>query len=138
MRPSWQNGTMTEAAAPFPHDYALAVHRLAAMVPEGAALSYGDLAELLGSGGARQAGKAMASAPPETPWWRILRSNGSIADPLMERARQHWAGEGLAQPGKRVDMNKHRWQPEARDWARIDSLRQALGNSKMSEADDQL
>lgn len=129
---------MTSDAAEKPLDYSEAVHRLAAMVPAGAVISYKDVAELLGSGGARQAGKAMASAPAGTPWWRIIRSNGSLTEALAEAAEQHWISEGLAVPGRHVNMAKNRWNPSETAWGKIDALRSALGNPKMSEMDDQL
>jgi len=119
-------------------DYADAVHQLAMMVPPGAVLSYKDVAELLGSGGARQAGKAMGSAPTGTPWWRIIRSNGSMAPALESEARIHWEEENLAAPGRNVSMKTKRWNPTESQWEKIDGLRRALGNSEMWEADDQL
>ncbi|WP_189638401.1 MGMT family protein [Glutamicibacter arilaitensis] len=129
---------MTAHLPPPPLDYSRAVHQLAALVPAGAVLSYKDVAELLGSGGARQAGKAMASAPAGTPWWRIIRSNGSLTEALAETAQRHWDEEGLAAPGRHVNINKSRWNPSNQAWEEIDALRTALGNPKMSEMDDQL
>lgn len=118
--------------------YPDAVHELARLVPRGAVLSYGDVAELLGAGSARQSGKAMGSAPLGTPWWRILRADGTITGALLAEASLHWAAEGLAAPGRRIDMNSKRWKPGPEQWEHIDKLRAALGNPKMSEADDQL
>ncbi|MGP9528668.1 MGMT family protein [Glutamicibacter sp. AOP5-A2-18] len=129
---------MNEAGVQEPMEYGEAVHQLARLIPAGAVLSYGDVAELLGSGGPRQVGKAMALAPGGTPWWRVLRANGSIADPLMSVAREHWNEEKLALPEKKVDMNKFRWNPTPAAWDQIDILRSSLGNAKMSEMDDEL
>ncbi|WP_159609630.1 MGMT family protein [Glutamicibacter sp. JC586] len=129
---------MNEAGDRGPLTYAEAVHQLALLIPQGEVLSYGDVAELLGSGGARQVGKAMAMAPAGTPWWRVLKADGGIADPLMARAREHWIVEGLALPEKKVKMNQFRWNPTPKAWAQIDILRSLLGNPKMSELDDEL
>jgi len=129
---------MNEAGVQEPIEYGQAVHQLARLIPAGAVLSYGDVAELLGSGGPRQVGKAMALAPGGTPWWRVLRANGSIADPLMPVALEHWNEEKLALPEKKVDMNKFRWNPTPAAWDEIDILRSSLGNAKMSEMDDEL
>jgi len=134
----WQNRTMTDAAAPSQLDYVQAVYQLAQLIPPGAVLSYGDIAELLGSGGPRQVGKAMSAAPSGTPWWRVLRADGNIAEPLLPRASEHWDSEQLAQPGRRVDMKKLRWNPTPSQWEKIDILRLSLGNPKMSELDDEL
>lgn len=135
---NWQNRSMNSVAGTSPLEYSEAVHRLAVLIPPGAVLSYGDVAELLGSGGARQVGKAMVLAPSGTPWWRILRSNGTINDSLLQSAQQHWLNEGLSVPGRRISMKNFRWQPDELAWEKIDSLRTALGNPKMSEIDDQL
>ena len=129
---------MNEPAAVPSIEYAQAVHILAAMVPAGAALSYKDVAELLGSGGARQAGKAMGGAPQGTPWWRIVRSNGSMTESLEAMARPKWELEGLALPGRKINLKAKRWQPTDHEWDAIESLRAQLGNDKMWEADDSL
>ncbi|WP_313812625.1 MGMT family protein [Glutamicibacter sp.] len=129
---------MSEESVEIPIDYVDAVHQLAQMVPPGSVLSYKDVAELLGSGGARQAGKAMGRAPTGTPWWRIIRSNGSIAPELEAVARTHWEREAIAAPDRKVSMNAKRWIPTAAQWEKIDRLRLALGNAEMWEAGDQL
>ncbi|SCB95423.1 MGMT family protein [Arthrobacter sp. NIO-1057] len=129
---------MTDASGPRQLDYAQAVHQLAQLVPAGAVISYGDVAELLGSGGPRQVGKAMTTAEVGIPWWRVLRADGNIAEPLLPRAREHWEREKLARPGKRVDIKNLRWNPTPKQWEAIDILRLSLGNPKMSELDDEL
>lgn len=129
---------MNEPAAAPSIEYAQAVHSLAAMVPAGAAVSYKDVAELLGSGGARQVGKAMGSAPPGTPWWRIVRSNGSMTESLEASARPKWELENLALPGRKINLKVKRWQPTDRQWKAVESLRAQLGNDEMWEADDSL
>jgi len=129
---------MTDGEAPIQLDYDQAVYQLAQQIPTGAVLSYGDIAELLGSGGPRQVGKAMSAAPSGTPWWRVLRADGTIAEPLLPRAREHWNKEQLARPDRRVDMKKLRWNPTDSQWEHIDILRLSLGNPKMSALDDEL
>ena len=118
--------------------YAHAVHALANLVPEGSVLSYGDIAELLGSGGARQVGKAMQTSPPGTPWWRIVRADGSMTSALEPIAVGHWVEEQLTYVGQKIPMKTKRWQPDEAAWQRIDELRIELGNAKLSEVDDQL
>jgi len=109
-----------------PHAYADAVHALAALVPPGRVLSYGDVAELLGGGGPRQVGAAMAAAPADLPWWRILRADGTLAEDLAERAAPHWHAEGTPRRGTRIDMAAGRWQPDDAGFAAIDGLAEAL------------
>ncbi|GAA3671094.1 hypothetical protein GCM10023081_06790 [Arthrobacter ginkgonis] len=119
---------------PHAHAYAYAdtVHALAALVPPGRVLSYGDVAELLtsperpGAGGPRQVGAAMAAAPTDLPWWRILRADGTLPDDLAERAAPHWDAEGTPRRGARIDMAAARWQPDDAGFAAIDRLAEAL------------
>lgn len=129
---------MSTAPIPARLEYAEAVHQLALLVPPGAVLSYGDVAELLGSGGPRQAGKAMASSPAATPWWRIIRSDGSLPAPLADQGKSAWATENTPRRGQRVDMGQARWQPDDDQWEQIQSLKAALHGDYLSPADDQL
>ncbi len=129
---------MTQAPRRTSLTFPEAVHELAQLIPAGAVLSYGDVAELLGSGSARQSGKAMGAAPEGTPWWRILRADGTITGALATQANLHWEAEGLSKSGRRISMNDKRWNPTPAQWELIDGLRVALGNPKMSEVDDQL
>ena len=109
-----------------PHAYADAVHALAALVPPGRVLSYGDVAELLGTGGPRQVGAAMAAAPTDLPWWRILRADGTLPEDLAARAAARWDAEGTPRRGARIDVAAARWQPDDAGFAAIDRLAEAL------------
>ncbi|HJX77718.1 MGMT family protein [Glutamicibacter sp.] len=129
---------MSTVPTPASLEYAEAVHRLAALIPPGAVLSYGDVAELLGSGGPRQAGKAMASSPSATPWWRIIRADGTLPPVLAEQGNTAWITECTPRKGQRVDMSRARWQPDDAQWQQIQSLKAALQASYLSPADDQL
>lgn len=100
-----------------------AVYNATRLIPVGKVLGYGHLATLIGRPGcARQVGKALSrlgtgAGYPLVPWWRVLRSDGSIA-------MQGEPARGPAQiarlraeqvPFKRVhivDMRVARWQPE--------------------------
>lgn len=133
---------MRTASDDEPLEFVDAVHQLAHMVPLGNVLSYGDVAELLGHGGARQAGKAMGSTPEGTPWWRIIRADGSMTPILLPEAQNHWTTEQTPRSGQRVNMKLARWKPTDEQWESVDSLRALLHNSyeraNLSEADDQL
>ena len=71
--------------------------------PEGFVRAYGD-----GSPGApRFAGTVLASNDdPDLPWWRIVRSDGSLAK--GSRQRKLLAAEGIPFNGDRVDMRAAR------------------------------
>nr|WP_249214111.1 MGMT family protein [Micrococcus luteus] len=74
---------------------------LARLVPPGHAVSYGGLAGLLGAGGPRQAGRAMAESSPGTPWWRVVRADGSLPPELAARAAvEPRAGGHAPHPGR--------------------------------------
>ena len=92
----------------------------ACLVPPGRAVSYGALAGLLGRGGARQAGRAMAQSPHGTPWWRVVRADGSLPAPLAGRAAREHAREGtpltaVAGGSTRVDLPRAAWDPRGDD-----------------------
>jgi alkylated DNA nucleotide flippase Atl1 len=108
-----------------------AVLQVAALVPEGKVLSYGDIAELLGTAGPRQVGRVMALHGGAVCWWRVIRADGSLPADLMQRALAHYRQEGtqLVYPSgasrsvlPRVRMAAARWMPGERDFARIEAI----------------
>lgn len=87
-------------------------------IPPGRVLGYGHVAVLVGRPrAARQVGYAMAALPIDTtvPWWRVIRSDGSIAlqgDPARgPRQAALLQAEGVAVRDWRVDMARFRWDP---------------------------
>ncbi len=118
-----------DAADPVYHaglEYDEAVFSVVAMIPAGKVLSYGDIAELLGSGGPRQVGKVMGRGGSQVTWWRVIRSNGTLPSALQPVAAGHWAREATPCTGSRVRMKLARWVPTEEDHARIDRVAQAL------------
>lgn len=92
----------------------------ACLVPPGRAVSYGALAGLLGRGGPRQAGRAMAESPEGTPWWRVVRADGCLPAALAARAAVEHVREGTplrdARGGPaRVDLARAAWDPRGTD-----------------------
>jgi alkylated DNA nucleotide flippase Atl1 len=89
---------------------ALAVETIYARVrrvPEGYVTTYGDLAP----GAARHAGRALARAPRDVPWWRVVRSDGTWPKGAEQRARL--LAEDVPIRGRRVVMAEARIPPEA-------------------------
>ncbi|GAB3619182.1 MGMT family protein [Glutamicibacter sp. PS] len=129
---------MSDRAGPSGLELGQAVYALARLVPAGSVLAYKDVAELLGAGGPRQVGKAMSQAPAGLPWWRVLRSDGGMADPLAERARQHWEQEGLPLRGTKVRIDQARWKPTEAQWRSIDALAARVAEGKSSDPDGEL
>jgi methylated-DNA-protein-cysteine methyltransferase related protein len=76
-------------------------------VPFGFVTTYGDLCP----GAPRHAGRALSQMPPDLPWWRVVRSDGSWPKGAEQRARL--LQEGVPIRGKRVVMSDARVAPEA-------------------------
>ena len=56
------------------------VYDIVAQIPKGQALSYGQIAQMLGRPrAARMVGWAMRRCPEELPWHRVVKADGSIA-----------------------------------------------------------
>ncbi|UYM06137.1 MGMT family protein [Solicola gregarius] len=88
-------------------------------IPTGRVMSYGAIADLIGSGGPRQVGAVMALYGGGVPWWRVVRADGTLPDSHGDRARQAYLeeetplrGDLLARP--RVDMRRALWSPQPR------------------------
>lgn len=96
-----------------------AVYAVVHSIPAGRVLGYKDVGVILGHPGrARHVGFALSALPPghQTPWWRVLRSDGTIAmqgDP-DRGPEQHdrLTAEGVAiSAAGRVSMRTYRWDP---------------------------
>jgi alkylated DNA nucleotide flippase Atl1 len=79
-------------------EYVEAVLAVVELVPAGTALAYGDVAELLGSGGPRQIGRVMSHYGGSVPWWRILKSSGHGPDGHEAEALRRYLLEGTPLP----------------------------------------
>ena len=77
-------------------------------VPPGFVTTYGDVSP----GAPRQAGRALSrECLGDVPWWRVVRSDGSLAKGAEQRARL--LAEGVPMRGRRVVMAEARIPPEA-------------------------
>ncbi|CAN5412240.1 hypothetical protein BH09ACT10_BH09ACT10_29430 [soil metagenome] len=103
--------------------YAERVLRLVEQIPRGEVLTYGVIADLIGSG-PRQVGAVMAHVGGGVPWWRVVRADGSLPDALRGRAAQHYRDEAtpMTHDGIRVAVRSALWHvppdlavPEAPD-----------------------
>jgi methylated-DNA-protein-cysteine methyltransferase-like protein len=95
-----------------------AVFAMVECIPSGRVAGYGHVAAWLGHPrAARQVGFAMASLEPGTrvPWWRVIRSNGSITlqgDPSRgPRQARLLAEEGIIIHDWTVSMHDFGWSP---------------------------
>jgi hypothetical protein len=133
-------------------EYVEAVLALVELVPPGAVVAYGDVAELLGSGGARQVGSVMSHHGSAVPWWRVLRASGEAPPGLEAEALPFYIREGTPLLGRyvdflrtgegrwRVDIMAARWAPEDGDFDLIDSIAEGLERRlhKLSAPDDEM
>lgn len=131
-------------------EYVEAVIALVELVPAGRVLAYGDVAELLGSGGPRQVGAVMSHYGNPVPWWRILRASGEAPPGLEAKALRHYLEERTPLRGDieeylrtgdgrwRVDLRSARWAPSDNDFDRIDEIARHLESRlhELSVADD--
>ena len=131
-------------------EYVEAVLAIVELVPAGSAVAYGDVAELLGSGGPRQVGTVMSSYGSGVPWWRILKASGHAPEGHEAEALRHYLAEGTPLLGAyldfqrtgegrwRVDLTAARWAPSEAQFDRIDAVAGMLERRlpRLSVADD--
>ena len=90
------------------------VHRIVRAIPAGRVMSYGQVGELAGCN-PRTVGWAMATAPENTPWHRVVGVNGTLPvgkrSPLAEsEQRERLIGEGVHfDTAHTVDMARSRF-----------------------------
>ncbi|MDQ0820159.1 alkylated DNA nucleotide flippase Atl1 [Arthrobacter sp. V4I6] len=133
-------------------EYVEAVLELVALIPAGTAVSYSDVAELLGSGGARQVGSVLSHHGSSVPWWRVLKASGEAPPGHEREALALYIREGTPLLGSyteylrtgegrwRVDLMSARWAPSDADFDRIDAIAGRLERTlhKMSAPDDEM
>ncbi|MDP9985142.1 MGMT family protein [Arthrobacter sp. FW306-05-C] len=132
------------------NEYVQAVLAVVRLVPAGSAVSYGDVAELLGSGGPRQVGSVMSHHGGGVPWWRVLKASGHAPEGHEAEALLLYLEEGTPLLGDyslylrsgegrwRVDLAAARWAPTESDFDTIDEVAEALERRlhRLSVADD--
>lgn len=92
-----------------PTPYAAAVLAVVDRIPSGRVLSYGDVAEFMGTGSGRGVGSVLSRHGHEVPWHRVVQSSGQPAPSSPVEARRLLRAEGVPMRGDRVDMRLARW-----------------------------
>lgn len=83
---------------------------MVAAVPPGRVATYGDIAARAGTPSPRLVGRVLAELSDEgTPWYRILRANGTPAPHLLAEQCALLRAEGVVTVGGRVDLRRYRW-----------------------------
>jgi methylated-DNA-protein-cysteine methyltransferase-like protein len=100
---------------PIDADDVFAVLDLVAAIPPGRVMTYGDIAAVLGISSARAVGRVMAVHGHRVAWQRVVRADGSLAEPVRHEQLGRLRSEGAALRGNRVELGRARWRPDAGD-----------------------
>ncbi|WP_426996401.1 MGMT family protein [Pseudarthrobacter sp. N5] len=133
-------------------EYVEAVLAVVELVPAGTAVAYGDVAELLGSGGPRQVGAVMSHHGSAVSWWRVLRASGHAPEGHEGEALRHYVLERTPLLGDhlrflrtgegrwRVELETARWAPTESDFDIVDAIAEQLERQlhKLSAPDDEM
>jgi methylated-DNA-protein-cysteine methyltransferase-like protein len=108
---------------------------IARQVPPGQVTTYGQIAAFIPSPPgideerhlayrARWAGAAMAAAPEDVPWQRVVNGQGKISErPDADQQRQLLEAEGVTfSPAGKIDLKRFGWPGPAADWLRAHGL----------------
>lgn len=104
-------------AAPSAPTLAEAVLAAVRLIPRGRVLTYGDVAEYVGTRAARNVGRILAGSgewDEDLPWHRVVRADGTCAEHIRAEQMQRLRGEGVAFLGDRVDLDRARWDGRLR------------------------
>src|SRR3954471_25071940 len=93
--------------------YARTVLDVVDRIPKGKVMTYGDVAEYLGSGTGRTVGTVMSKHGQEVPWWRVVQASGRPAEAHVQEALAKLVTEGCPVRGERVVMRLARWDGRA-------------------------
>lgn len=77
-------------------------------IPPGRVSTYGAIGRLVGVG-PRRVARALAAGGGAVPWHRVLRADGTAADPVRVRQLELLAAEGVAARNGRVDLDAVGW-----------------------------
>ncbi|WP_029135228.1 MGMT family protein [Nakamurella lactea] len=81
-------------------------------IPPGRVCTYGDVAAAAGSPSPRLAGRVLAElSDDDTPWYRVLRANGTFAPHVAARQAELLRAEGVEVTGDRISLRSYRYRP---------------------------
>jgi len=90
------------------HDVDEAVFDAVERIPPGRVSTYGAIGELVGIG-PRRVARALSSGGGAVPWHRVVRADGSAAEPVRVRQLELLAAEGVPVRDGRVVLSVVRW-----------------------------
>ncbi|MGY2084993.1 MGMT family protein [Blastococcus sp. SYSU DS0539] len=77
-------------------------------IPRGRVSTYGAIGRLVGVG-PRRVARALSSGGAAVPWHRVVRADGSAAEPVRARQLELLAGEGVPARSGKVDLAAVGW-----------------------------
>jgi alkylated DNA nucleotide flippase Atl1 len=77
-------------------------------IPPGRVSTYGAIGRLVGVG-PRRVARALSGGGAAVPWHRVLRADGTAAEPVRVHQLQLLAAEGVPIRGSRVDLAVVGW-----------------------------
>jgi len=83
-------------------------------IPAGRVSTYGAIGRLVGIG-PRRVARALSTGGGAVPWFRVVRADGSAAEPVRVRQLALLAAEGVPLRGSRVDLAAVGWPDEEPD-----------------------
>lgn len=94
-------------------DFAEAVLDVVEHIPSGSVMTYGDVADAVGSTNARGVGRVMAHRGAGLPWWRVVPASGLPPAGHHDAALEHYLHEGtvlkkLRDGSYRINLNQAR------------------------------
>lgn len=85
-----------------------AVFDVVERIPPGRVSTYGAIARLVGVG-PRRVARALSMGGGAVPWHRVLRADGTAAEPVRARQLELLAAEGVPARNGRVDLAAVGW-----------------------------
>jgi alkylated DNA nucleotide flippase Atl1 len=92
-----------------PADVDEAVFDVVEQIPPGRVSTYGAIGHLLGIGPRRVARALSSGGGGAVPWFRVVRADGSAAEPVRARQLELLAAEGVPMRNGRVDVSAVGW-----------------------------
>ena len=83
-------------------------------IPPGRVSTYGAIGRIVGVGPRRVARALSGGGGAAVPWHRVVRADGTTAEPVRVRQLELLAGEGVPLRGPRVDLAAVGWPDDDR------------------------
>jgi alkylated DNA nucleotide flippase Atl1 len=85
-----------------------AVFDIVDQIPPGRVSTYGAIGRLIGIG-PRRVARALSSGGGAVAWYRVVRADGSVAEPVRVEQLARLAAEGVPMRSGRVDLAAVGW-----------------------------